>query len=225
MKKTGLLLTICMALLTVHMLAQAPVKATTEDGKQVLLLQDGTWKYAQPAPPDEKAGQSSYTKATAATQVLSINKGAASLSFDPNEWTISDQTDPNRTTFEHKSGDLYATVLAERIQTSLEALKSLAVQNAKNAATSFKILDDDTRVVNGVKVAHMRFQATIKEIAFILEGYYYAGPAGSIQVVTWSGANLYPEYKQVIQDFLDGFELAPAKPQAEKDVPHHTQEH
>jgi hypothetical protein len=52
----------------------------------------------------------------------------------------------------------------------------------------------------------------VSDVTFIWEGYYYAGPAGTIQVVTYTGKNLFSEYKDEMQNFLNGFQVAPVKP-------------
>lgn len=38
-------------------------------------------------------------------------------------------------------------------------------------------------------------------------GYYYSGDEGSIQIVTWTGQNLFKEMKPELDAFLNGFEI------------------
>jgi hypothetical protein len=144
--------------------------------------------------------------------VLVLNKGAASLNYDGSRWTPIKEDDPGRTEFHHKSGDLYGLIISERLETSPEALKAVALKNLKNAASSYTVLQEEKRLVNGTEVTYPEFEAVISDITFIWQGYYYAGPAGTIQVVTYTGKNLISEYRDEMQNFLDGFQVAPVKP-------------
>lgn len=198
-----------------HALAQSTINATTEDGRKVILSQDGTWQYVSPSNVIQgtEAASSTYTKPKTATKVLTINKGAASLSYDPQTWIVStDASDPNRTNFSHKSGDIYGIVIAERLGLSPDALMEIVLENAKKASTALTVRERGKRVVNGDEVTYMMFEPTIQGIEFIFEGYYYAGPAGSIQVIAYIGKNLHPEYKQEIENFLNGFAISPKSP-------------
>ena len=211
MKRIYQIMVALIALSSTYVAAQSTISATTDDGKKVTLSQDGTWKYAAQVGATQQAGASVYKKPITAKEVLSINKGAASLSYDPTMWKISKQDDPNKTNFVHKNGDIYGLVIAERLEMSPVALKELALNNAKQAATSLTVLQDEKRVVNGVEVAHVMFEPTIGGITFVFDGYYYAGPAGSIQIVVYTGKNLLSEYKDALQGFLNGFEVPSAK--------------
>jgi hypothetical protein len=199
------------AMSSVYVSAQSSIGATTDDGRKVLLSQDGTWKYAPAASDQKDASVASFEKGGKATEVLSINKGMASVSYDPNLWKATNQEDPTKTTFTHKSGDAYAMVIGERIESTLDGLKELALANARKAASSLTILKEEKRLVNGSAVLYLKFEPTIQGITFIFEGYYYAGPAGTIQLLTYTGKNLLGEYESDMLDFLNGFEIAPAK--------------
>jgi len=212
MKGLSLVLAASLFLTATQVAAQKPLVATTEDGQRVILSQDGTWKYAPAPTAAPQAGTAAFTRPSTATSVLTLNKGAATVRYDPAEWTVDKQESVNKTSFEHKSGDLYGMVIAERLEMTSETLKELALKNAKNAATSVSVLQEDQRVVNGTEVVHLLFEATIQGALFTFEGYYYAGPAGTIQVLTYTGKNLYPQYQDQIQGFLNGLEVAP-KPQ------------
>jgi hypothetical protein len=62
------------------------------------------------------------------------------------------------------------------------------------------------RRVNGADVLCVKLEATMSGIPFIYYAYYYASPAGSVQVITYTGRNLFPEYEKDFLDFLNGFQ-------------------
>jgi len=192
--------------LTAALAAQAPMKATTDDGKKILLSPDGTWKYAEaPAALSVvKGALAGYTKPKTATVSTKTVVDKFTLWMDPEVWTQEKGGDPNRLGFAHKKGDAYAIVIAERISMPMDSLKEIAVSNAKDAAPDVRVVFEETRTVNGVKLLCMKMAGTIQKIPFVYFGYYYAGKAGSLQVLTYTGENLFDEYKADFLDFLNG---------------------
>ena len=104
-------------------------------------------------------------------------------------------------------GDGYAIVIAERLQMPLEGLRDLALNNARNAAPDAQIVSQETRRVNGRDVMVLQIRGTLQAIRFVYLGYYYAGPEGTIQLLTYTAANLFDEYKPQFEQLLDGLTI------------------
>ena len=62
--------------------AQSAINATTTDGKKVILSKDGTWKYASAPDTSQRAAALTYEKPSTASEVLVLNRGAASFNYD-----------------------------------------------------------------------------------------------------------------------------------------------
>lgn len=186
--------------------AQSPLKATTDDGRKVLLYPNNTWKFA-PEASQQVSQAGGYTRSAAATRTVDILAGSTRLSYDPARWTQEAGTDRTRMTFQHADGDGYALVIRERLQMSLDALKEIALTNAIQAAPDAKIVFEEPRMVNGTKVLCLIIEGTTSGIAFTYYGYYYSGKSGIVQIVTYTGQNLFEEYKPDFENFLNGFEV------------------
>jgi len=183
--------------------AQSPVNATTEDGRKVLLFPDGKWKPAPPAPTG--AGKGGFVRSPKATERVELLRGAMAIYVDPAKWKKQPDTeDVTKTTFHHASGEAYGMVVAERLAIPLQRLKEIAITNARSAAPDAKVVFEENRHVNDVDVLVMQMEGTIQGIAFTYYGYYYSGPQGSLQVLTYTGTNLFAEYKAVFEEFLNG---------------------
>lgn len=193
-------------LLGVTGVARGQIRATTEDGRKVLLYPDNTWKLAA-APAQPTSGSSSFTKPASATKVVDIHAGTTRLSYDPARWTPEASTDRTRMMFQHVDGDGYALVIRERLQMSLDALKEVALSNAMQAAPDARIVFEESRVVNGTKLLCLIIEGTTSGVAFTYYGYYYSGKPGIVQLVTYTGQNLFEEYKPDFENFLNGFEV------------------
>lgn len=204
----------CAVVLISLLLAAAALPAqervTTASGRVVLLYPDGTWKYA-PEPGKAGAAGQERTRSREATARLDLARGKASLFYDPRKWQESHEKDdePGRFRLVHADGDGYAIIIAERLQMSLDGLRQLAVNNARNAAADIQIVSQETRRVNGHDIMALQLQGTIQGIQFVYFGYYYAGPEGTFQLLTYTAGNLFDEYKGEFERLLDGFVVNP----------------
>jgi hypothetical protein len=91
----------------------------------------------------------------------------------------------------------------------IETLRNMALTNAKNAAPDARIVSQETRRVNGHDVSVLQIDGTIQGIRFTYLGYYYSGQEGTIQLITYTAANLFEEYKPQLEQLLDGFTINP----------------
>jgi len=203
MKKTVFAVVLSLCVLFAGM-AFAQKKAVTEDGKNVVLYPDGTWKYAEPKAP---AAGGSYSKPEGSTKLLKGKHGTYGIWINESKWQVSKEPDNEAAEFEinHASGDAFAMVIAERLTMPLESLREIAIENAKGAAPDAEVVFEEKRTVNGAEVLFMQINGTIMSIPFTYYSYYYAGKAGSMQVITYTGQSLLEEFKDDFEDFLNGF--------------------
>ncbi len=145
------------------------------------------------------------TAPPSANREISLLNGKASLVFDGAKWKETKADESNVHMFEHVQGDLYAKIISERIQVPLDQLRKIAVTNMQKAATDVKIAAEEHRLVNGTDVLVIRFDATVDGVPFSFMGYYWSGAAGTIQVLTFTGRNLFEEYRKDLEAFLNGF--------------------
>lgn len=205
MTTTALLLT---ALLLAPAAApQADLKATTADGRKVILRSDGSWKFAEEAAKPTAAGNvPSFTRPATATARVELIAGKATLAYDPKKWKENESDENNVTALVHATGDGYAKIIAERIEMPLDAMRKVAVSNARDAAPDIELVRDEMRRVNGVDVLCLEMRGQVEGIPIVYFGYYYTGKEGSIQLLTYTGQNLIDEYQKDFEELLAGFE-------------------
>ena len=184
----------------------AQVPATTFDGKAVMLYDNGTWKYAVA---DTAFRPDSNTKASPSTvrdQVMILD-GRAILRYDPNKWREAPSGQPGRVMLAHVKGDGMAMVIAEHLERQVDTLARVALDNARNAAPDVHLINRTRLHVNGKEMVEMEFSGNLRGVAFTYLGRYYGGKEGSFQVLTFTGANLFPEYEADFRELLGGFEV------------------
>ena len=109
--------------------------------------------------------------------------------------------------FTHKDGDVYAMVIPERIQVSIDTLLELAQENAKKEMPDFKILFEGKTTIQDKEFSVLKMQGTIDGIPLVYYGYYYSGAEGSIQFVTSTYQNLFQQYEGDMKDLLEGLRI------------------
>ena len=193
-----------------------PTVVTSTDGRKFMLYPDGTWSVisaaessttSTPSPPLQ--GPGGNIRPSDATFLFKAPKGNFGVWMNPDKWKQAGPTDESsiKTLFNHKSGDLYAMVIAERVSLTLNSLKNAAISNAKRVAPDLKVELEEPRQVNGKPVLLMKMTGTVQGSPFVYYGYYYGGKEGSLQVVTYTSTNLFDDYKKDMQEFLDGTQI------------------
>lgn len=186
-------------------------KAITDEGEEVILYSDKTWKYANiKAAYDTRLDTPSFTKHKDATFLVKSKKVNFGTYINPKKWAFSpskDQTGTQEYTFNYKKGDAYVISIPERVEYSYELLKKAAIINAQGAAPDAHITREEGRIVNGQYVMVLEIEGTLSGILFKYFGYYYVGEIGSIQLIGFTTAKMFDEYKSEIEELLNGFTL------------------
>jgi hypothetical protein len=182
------------------------IKAKTEDGMEVILLPDGTWEYVRNEEPQSLL---SRIKTQQSKTLLKGKRGTYGIWIDENKWRMSEVTfDPEAEfNFVHTAGNGYAMVIDKIVYMPFEQLKNVALENIKKVAPDVKITFEEKRSINGNEVLSLKMEGTIQSIPSVFLGYYYAGEAGTIQIITYAAKNLIDAFEVDFIEFLGGFEV------------------
>src|SRR5687767_15102476 len=105
--------------------AEAQTRATTQDGRPVLLFPDGTWKFVEPKPGDVLRERPPVAK-----QLYETRRGGYGIWYDDAKWKKSSTSPPAaESSFVHADGDAWVMVIAERLQVPRPTLKQVALAN------------------------------------------------------------------------------------------------
>lgn len=190
--------------------ANAQKKAVTENGEEVLLYKDGTWKYSEPSEEEEKkeipTNTKKYDKPDGASFLLKSNKAKVGFWIDSKKWTFKKAENNKDAEYElqFKKGDLYAMIISEKVEIQLESLRDIAVDNGKSVAPDLEVVKEEYRTVNGQKVLCIKMNGSMQGIKIAYFGYYYSNSEGTVQFVTYTSQNLANEYEEVAENLLNG---------------------
>ncbi len=204
--KNFLLTTLVMFSLT---LGYGQIKAVTENGDEVTLWDDGTWGYDDLEMEEDTEilmNPATFTKGERANFLLKSSRNDFGFYLNPKDWSfIKDGSNPSAEYELHlKSGDLYGMIISEQLEIPLETLRGIAVSTAKAAAPDLRVVNEEYRMVNGMKVLHLQMNGTMQGIKFSYYGYYYSNENGTVQFVTFTSQNLIESYREQCDALLNG---------------------
>jgi hypothetical protein len=186
------------------------IRAVTGNGDEVILYNNGTWKYANKLDSVKKEiplNPKKFLKNIGSTfEVKSNAISSVSVFINPKTWSFEKveggQASEYKFLLREKSA--YGMMISEKISIPLETLKNIALQNAKKAAPDARLAKEEYRIVNGVKVLFMQMDGTIQGVTFSYYGYYYSSKSGSLQLITYTSQDLFASYQSEFEIFLNG---------------------
>ena len=190
--------------------ANAQINAVTENGDEVLLYKNNTWKYSNESLNEAVKilkNNKLFTKDENSSFLVKSSKTNVGVWINPKDWSFSKaKTDsPSEFKFDHKELDVYGMLIAEKTEIDVESLTNIAYENALEAAPDVKIVQKEYRNVNGLEVVMMKMSGTIQGVKFIYFGYYYSSAEGAFQFLTYTSQNLFDEYENDMLNLLNGF--------------------
>lgn len=205
MKKIALLLFCLSSIVIVH----AQQNAVTQTGEEVILFEDGTWKYQNEEDVKETeipTNSNAFKKDDNATFLLKSNKLNVGFWLNPKLWSFKKATNNPDAEYEIKlkDDDLYGMILSEKVEIPLKTLKSIALETGKTVAPDLKIVKEEYRTVNGLKVLLLQMNGTMQGIKFSYYGYYFSNTNGTVQFITYTSQNLLDGFKKVCDNLLNG---------------------
>lgn len=183
------------------------IKAVTEDGRDVLLHNDGTWGYVD-KPQASVSPTQTFRAPDTAISKASSRKAKISVFYDPTLWTVEKLTG-EAAEFQFQLGDneVYARLIAEAETFDLSTVRSGIIANARKAAKSFDVTEEGSIVVNGVQVQTLKAKVTMQGIDVTFYWYYWSGPKGTVQLYGYASPADFDANFGAIQDLMNGLTL------------------
>jgi hypothetical protein len=191
----------------------AQIKALTDEGKEVVLFENGTWKYVHDNGISTKTDTISINpkalkKSNEASFLVKSKTFNIGIFINPVKWTFErNNTDNDKSseyTFSLKTDEAYATLITEKTPIDLENMRTIALMNAQSASVDVEETLAEYRIVNNKKILCLEMKGTIKGIKFIYLGYYFCNENGTAQLVSYVAQNQYGKLKDEMTTLLNG---------------------
>lgn len=189
------------------------VNAITEDGYQIQIFDDGTWKYLDTTLNEKRFIKENDTLFKVSKQSRTSVKSKivdVQIKLDTEDWIFipSSEMEDSEFSFNNKFAELYAVMITENVQIPIENLRNIALINARDFVDNLKIIKEEYRKVNDTKVLYLSFEGEVEKMKLIYNNYYYSGEDGVVQFITYAEKDVAKAENQKIFDLLNGFTKA-----------------
>jgi len=191
-------------------LAHSQKNAVTEIGEEVILYEDGTWKYQNEGDLLEKeilTNSTQFIKDKESTFLLKSTKLNIGVYLDPKDWSFNKSIDDTDAEYELqlKGKDLYGRIITQKDEIPLETMKAIALEHGRVSVPDLRVVKEEYRTVNSVKVLLLQMNGTIQGVNFTYYGYYFSNSNGTVQFVAYTSKNLMSFYLPEAEKLLNGF--------------------
>lgn len=190
------------------------IKAVTEDGREVVLLENKTWRFVNDT--DEKTldvietNEALVKKPNDATFLMRSKKVDAGIYINPKRWknikmsvlptaeyTFKSLVNPNIM--------ILGCLMSENapIQT-LKNLRDVMLGAIQSKADYFKLNKSEYRTVNGIKVLFIDYSLNTSGMDFHYIGNYYLTEDGYCNVVVFCYEKDFDKNQSEMQNFING---------------------
>ena len=101
-------------------------------------------------------------------------------------------------------------IISEPAEIPLESYIEIALLNGRNVIPDLKIVEKEYRIVNGLKILHLKMEGTQVGVRFSYSAYYFSNSNSTVQFLATSYSTLMKKYAKEIDELLNGIvELNP----------------
>lgn len=195
---------------------KAQKKAVTESGNEVILYENGTWKYLKEFDANDsnkiELNSLSFTKSKNASFLLKSTNGNLGYWIDPKKWKFGKSTSNPNADFEleFKGQSLQGVIVSEAANIPIESYVEIALQNGRQSAPDLKIMHKEYRIVNGLKVLHLEMEGTQAGVKFTYYSYYFSNESSTVQFLVVCYATTFKKFKNEAEELLNGLTIIPS---------------
>jgi len=194
------------------------IKGLTEDGKEVVLFENKTWKFVNESDATTlesiTTNDKTFERDKSATFLIKSKKINSGVYFNPKEWKLSTQTSFPLVEYMFTQVDtdpqVVGFLLTEKVQIpTYKNLKDIVITNIQRTADYYRLKESEYRMVNGLKFLYLRYVANMKGMDFEYAVYYYLETDGYTAFTVFSSQKVFEKHFAKAQQLLNGLVAVP----------------
>lgn len=180
------------------------IPAITDDGRKVLLHEDGRWTYVL-TENNQDDGKFFYAKSDSADAYVVARIGTVRFWYDPNKWDMQRLTDGSAEyQFVSIDGSLYARIISEKMKVPNKLMREIIEANARKSVEFFEPIEENEVVINGIATNRLKVRIQMKGVELLFLYYYFSNDLGTMQLFSYSSSELFNQYENEINEFMSG---------------------
>ena len=197
----------CIFLYLLHGRLLAQIKAITDTGDEIILLDDKTWKYKIEKNNLDFNTNKKTSETNNSNQLIKSDIGDFGVNINQNIIQTNSHSfnKDAEFTFVSKNGKFWALFMTEKISFPLKFLKDFKIKSMKEKIESFEILKEDERIVNGMKIMHVQLKGISKNFKFVYCIYFASSESSTSQLFSYCLESDFENNRENMYKFLDGF--------------------
>jgi hypothetical protein len=170
------------------------------NGRRAILHQNYTWEYID----DSKSSSIQIENES----IYKGKLGIANIRYNSKKWKIVDPfSQTTELSFLNMRGDGYASFVEERIQVPLENMKDVLLRSLDTRGLKATNIESSIKNISNKDFLVIRIDGVISGINIVYLYKIWSGSEGTVQLIVFTGANLFDEYNNDFNEFLNGLEL------------------
>ena len=200
------------ALILLSYQADAQIKAVTDEGKEVVLFDNGTWKFVNESDAAVletiTTNDKLFIKDNNATFLFRSKRLNSGLYVNPKVWKITDAFKAPFLEFafiNSNNYNIYGIFTSENVEiATLKNLKDILIGTVQSRADYFKLKECEYRTVNGLKVIYINYMANSKGMDFEYMTYAFLNENGYCTVSSYCASKSFEQLKPEMEKFING---------------------
>ncbi|WP_291874981.1 hypothetical protein [Chryseobacterium sp.] len=190
--------------------------AVTENGAQLILYKDKTWKYAnlkdREAFKNIAVNKKLFTKPTSADSLVSSERADGGVYLDTKKWKAYESDDIRFSEYQFTGPDaseLYGYFYCiNSKKENIEAIKNEAIGSILSSPNNSTLKKTEYRTVNGLPMFHMYYSKKIDGDRFDFLDNYFQTAYGYCHISGYTYSNLVAKNKEEIEKLINGLSKA-----------------
>ncbi len=157
---------LCLVLYLLHGRLIAQIKAITDTGDEIILLDNKTWRFKNEKTNISPTIKLNFSRGSNSTFLIKSKINGFGVYLNPKTYIFNRESDGKDAEFGFTSRkkNSWGLMINESIGVPLKSMRTVQIENLKEKATNIEVLKEEYIVVNGVEALHLRIKADVKEL-------------------------------------------------------------
>lgn len=166
--------TLFLFLNAIELICNADQLAITENGDEVILLDNKTWRFKNEKTNSINTFKPKFTKGTNSTFLVKSKINEFGVYINPKVHVFNRESEGKDAEFgfTNKKRNSWGVMVNESVGIPLKSMRKIQVENLSEKGKNIEVLKEEYIVVNGIEALHLIIKADVKDLGDMTFIYY-----------------------------------------------------